>query len=146
MGIWVKLSFAVVKNMQSVFYSFTLHNKIYAYTTLHMKIGSWKSQLRKGAAELALLSLLSEEALSGTGLLDRMAEYSEIGLSDGTIYPLLKRLEREGRITGKWRLPEGNGRPTKHYSLTNDGKAALGQMQHAWSDFRDELTNLLGDA
>ncbi|MEL7453376.1 MAG: PadR family transcriptional regulator [Pseudomonadota bacterium] len=110
-----------------------------------MKLESWKSQLRKGAAELALLSLLGRDALSGTELLDRMADYSKIGLSDGTIYPLLKRLEREGRIAGDWKLPTGTGRPTKHYSLTEDGRIALAQMQQTWSVFRQELTALLGD-
>ena len=108
-------------------------------------VETWKSQLRKGAAELAVLALLDAQTLSGIGLLDALADRPEIGLSDGSIYPLLNRLEREGRIVGRWEAPNGGGRGQKHYALTADGRAALKAMRGAWIGFRDELTLIVGD-
>lgn len=110
-----------------------------------MSIEGWKSQLRKGAAELAVLALLDGKALSGIGLLDALGQRPEMGLSDGSIYPLLNRLEREGRIAGRWETPKGGGRGQKHYALTADGKAALKSMRSAWTGFRNELTAIVGE-
>jgi PadR family transcriptional regulator PadR len=109
-----------------------------------MDYEAWKSQLRKGAAELAVLALLEREELSGIGLLDVLAERPEIGLSDGSIYPLLSRLEREGRIAGIWSTPKGGGRGQKMYRLTADGKSALRKMRAAWDGFKWELSEILG--
>ncbi|OFW99914.1 MAG: hypothetical protein A3E78_04865 [Alphaproteobacteria bacterium RIFCSPHIGHO2_12_FULL_63_12] len=110
-----------------------------------MDVETWKSQLRKGAAELAVLALLETEAKSGIGLLDALELRPEIGLSDGSIYPMLNRLEREGRIEGRWRTPAGGGRGQKLYALTADGRAALKSMRAAWLGFRDELTMIVGE-
>ena len=110
-----------------------------------MDIESWKSQLRKGAAELAVLALLANGDRSGTGLLDELALRPDIGLSDGSIYPLLSRMEREGRIAGEWYTPEDGGRGQKRYRLTPEGTAALGHMRAAWMRFQSDLSLVLGD-
>jgi PadR family transcriptional regulator PadR len=111
----------------------------------NMDVEAWKSQLRKGAAELAVLALLDGAPKSGIGLLDDLEKRPEIGLSEGSIYPLLNRLEREGRIEGRWETPKGGGRGQKIYALTSDGRAALKTMRAAWNGFRDELTMIVGD-
>lgn len=110
-----------------------------------MDIETWKSQLRKGAAELAVLALLAKEVRSGTGLLDELAQRPDIGLSDGSIYPLLSRMEREGRIAGEWHTPGDGGRGQKRYRLTPEGTAALGHMRAAWARFQSDLSLVLGD-
>ena len=112
---------------------------------LVMDVESWKSQLRKGAAELAVLSILEGRPMSGIALLDHVKAYSEIGLSDGTLYPLLKRLERDGRVTGNWQLPDTGGRPTKTYTITKQGKGALKAMRATWVGFRRDLSDIVGD-
>jgi PadR family transcriptional regulator PadR len=109
-----------------------------------MDVEAWKSQLRKGAAELAVLALIGREERSGIGLLDALSERPEIGLSDGSMYPLLNRLEREGRIAGAWQAPKGGGRGQKIYRLTADGKLALKRMSAAWDGFRTELSEIVG--
>ncbi len=110
-----------------------------------MGIDSWKSQLRKGAAELAVLGMLREKDLSGIGLLDELSAKPEIGLSDGSIYPLLNRLEREGRIKGAWVTPKAGGHGQKKYSLTPKGRAALKVMSSIWNGFKVQLTTIVGD-
>lgn len=111
-----------------------------------MDVESWKSQLLKGAAELAVLSLLARSEASGAGLLDALAERPDIGLADGAVYPLLNRLEREGRIAGRWETPKGGGRGLKVYRLTTDGRSALKQMCAHWRGFRNDLDQLIGEA
>lgn len=110
-----------------------------------MDVESWKSQLRKGAAELAVLALLADSEASGARLLDTLAASPEIGLSDGSVYPLLNRLEREGRTLGRWETPKGGGRGLKVYRLTTDGRAAMKQMSALWRLFRDDLDGILGE-
>lgn len=110
-----------------------------------MNIDSWKSQLRKGAAELAILAMLDAEALSGLGIVDILATRPEIGLAGGSVYPLLNRLEREGRISGTWQQPETGGRALKIYTLTKDGRTALVRMRHEWRGFRDQLSQIVGE-
>ncbi len=110
-----------------------------------MDVETWKSQLRKGAAELAVLALLDGGAKSGIGLLDALEQRPEIGLSEGSIYPLLNRLEREGRVAGRWETPPGGGRGQKLYALTAEGRAALGSMRSAWRGFKNELSGIVGE-
>ncbi|MEL6360137.1 MAG: PadR family transcriptional regulator [Pseudomonadota bacterium] len=94
---------------------------------------------------MAILALVSKKPRSGTKILDALSVYEEIGLSDGTIYPLLNRLEREGRISGVWAAPTGGGRGQKIYTISKTGKDALDEMAEAWTGFRDQLTMIIGD-
>ncbi|MEP6343005.1 MAG: PadR family transcriptional regulator [Maricaulaceae bacterium] len=110
-----------------------------------MNIDNWKTQMRKGAAELTVLSVLNRQSLSGIGLLSYLKPFPDIGLSEGTLYPLLKRLERDGRLIGEWQLPENGGRPTKTYTLSPDGDAALKSMLTVWASFRDTLSDITGE-
>ena len=107
-----------------------------------MDIERWKTQLRKGAAELVVLTLLEREPASGVNLLKRVAAHSEIGLSGGALYPLLNRLEREGKIAGTW-APQEVGRPEKAYALTKDGTSWLASMRAERVKFDADLTAIL---
>jgi len=99
-----------------------------------MNVDSWQSQLRKGAAELVVLSLLCDRRLYGVELLERAGGSGGI-VSDGTLYPLLARLEREGKLAGEWLLPEDARIPRKYYRLTAAGEALVAEMQRLWRDF-----------
>lgn len=99
-----------------------------------MNIESWQTQLRKGAAELVVLSLLSRRELYGVELLDAAGGSGGV-LSDGTLYPLLARLEREGKLAAQWVLTDDAKIPRKYYRLTADGEALLAEMQKLWHEF-----------
>lgn len=109
-----------------------------------MDIGSWQSQLRKGAAELVLLSVLARGEAYGLEILGRIQAGGDL-VSEGSLYPLLNRLEKSGRIIGHWELPAEGGNPRKYYRLTEEGAALLGAMRHAWVDFRTTITTLVED-
>ena len=99
-----------------------------------MNVDSWQTQLRKGAAELVVLSLLRRRELYGVELLD-LAGGNDGIVSDGTLYPLLARLEREGKLAGEWALPQDAKIPRKYYRLTAEGEALVAEMQLLWRDF-----------
>jgi PadR family transcriptional regulator PadR len=107
-----------------------------------MDIEGWKAQLRKGAAEFAVLSLLGRKEMYGIELLDALSGAAGLGISDGTIYPLLKRLQSEGRIQARWE-PSVTGPPRKYYSLTSEGSVAMAAMGQAWAEFRLQLDRLV---
>lgn len=106
-------------------------------------ISSWKSQLRKGAAELAVLALLRRGEAYGLEILQALTHAGQLEISEGSIYPLLKRLEKGGKIQARWSdAPEG-GAPRKYYALSDAGRSALAEMEIAWAGFRDELSAIV---
>ena len=56
-------------------------------------------------------------------------------LSDGTLYPLLSRLEREGKLEARWTMPDDAKVPRKYYHLSNEGAALTEEMQRLWQEF-----------
>ena len=108
-----------------------------------MELESWKSQLRKGAAELAVLALLGKRDLSGIGLLDELSVGAYIGLSDGSIYPLLNRLEREGKLASRWDMDGETRHPRKYYALTPQGRKLFAQMREAWGEFDGAMNAIM---
>jgi PadR family transcriptional regulator PadR len=90
------------------------------------------AQLLKGLAELALLSLLEERAHYGLDILERLRSEAGLGLAEGTIYPLLHRLERAGLTKAEWRLEESSTHPRKYYALTDRGRTELTSQLTDW--------------
>ena len=99
------------------------------------------TQMRKGALEYCVLGLLTGrsryafeliEALGNTGMLT----------SEGTIYPLLSRLRRDGLVETEWR-ESNDGPPRRYYRLTTDGKRALKGFRDEWATFRAAVDAIL---
>jgi len=93
---------------------------------------SRQAQLLKGLGELALLDLLRERPHYGLEILDRLRVEAGVDLAEGTIYPLLHRLEKAGRVKAEWRLEEANARPRKYYALTAEGERDLATQLTEW--------------
>ena len=106
-----------------------------------MDLNSWQSQLRKGAAELVVLSVLAKGEAYGLQILDRANQVGEV-VSDGALYPLLTRLEKAGKIVARWDMVEGTN-PRKYYRLSEDGEAMLGEMRLLWRGFRQMMDLLV---
>jgi PadR family transcriptional regulator, regulatory protein PadR len=107
-----------------------------------MDIGSWQTQLRKGAAELVVLSLLSGGERYGLDILERAGGSGGV-LSDGTLYPLLTRLEREGKVEARWAMADDAKIPRKYYRLSAEGIALIGAMQRTWHEFSAFVTGAI---
>ena len=63
-------------------------------------------------------------------------------VTDGTLYPVLYRLERAGFVAVRWETPE-RGVPRKYYRLTETGRTELGRLKHEWNTFVTAMAQLL---
>jgi PadR family transcriptional regulator PadR len=91
----------------------------------------WDVQFRKGTLEMAILALLHHEPQFGLQILQRLHEFDSLRITDGTLYPLLDRLKREGVIDSYW-LQEGDDRPRKYYKLSAAGADKLSALHIRW--------------
>lgn len=80
-------------------------------------------QLRKGILELAILGALDRQSHYGFSLIKHLTGDSGIELTEGTIYPILSRLSREGLVSAEW-VESSQGPPRKYYALTESGLEA----------------------
>lgn len=110
-----------------------------------MDTTSWQSQLRKGAAELVVLSLLKDGERYGLEILESVGGEGGV-LSDGTLYPLLTRLEREGKVEARWAMAEDAKIPRKYYRLSDEGAALTGEMQRLWHEFSAFVTGAIRES
>src|ERR1051325_8818804 len=100
------------------------------------------TQLRRGVLEFCVLSLLRDEELYGFDLVRRLTDIEGMVTSEGTIYPLLSRLRRDGWVTTRW-VESESGPPRRYYSVTADGHRALREFAEQWRRFRDAVDQLL---
>ena len=100
------------------------------------------SQLRRGVLEYCVLSLLKDTNLYAFDLVRRLSEKDSLVISEGTIYPLLSRLRREGWVCTTW-AESIEGPPRRYYSLTPTGDGALVAFAAEWRRFRDAVDALL---
>ncbi|MGY6532043.1 PadR family transcriptional regulator [Glycocaulis sp.] len=107
-----------------------------------MNLDSWKSQMRKGAAEFAVLSALRDGELYGVELVRRLTGADGVGLSEGTVYPLLRRLQADGRLAARWETSD-TAPPRKYYSLTPAGRKAADGMLTFWRQFQTQLNAIV---
>jgi PadR family transcriptional regulator PadR len=100
------------------------------------------SQLRRGVLEYCVLSLLSDTSLYASDLVRRLGDSDGMVISEGTIYPLLSRLRREGWVSTTW-AESAEGPPRRYYTLTPVGQRALLDFAADWRRFRDAVDALL---
>lgn len=91
----------------------------------------WKSQFRKGFLELFLLEILSFEGRGyGLALMEKM-KATGVEVSEGTLYPLLMRMTKEGSVSAEWETPPV-GHPRKYYRVTEGGARLLAAMREEY--------------
>lgn len=93
-------------------------------------MGDFKKQINKGVLELAVLKLLNEKDQYGYAIMQQVSDRSDAQLlmKDGTLYPILYRLEDNGMIESYWQEQEGRGKPRKYYKITKQGRDELEKM------------------
>lgn len=104
-----------------------------------------RSQLLRGVLDLCLLSLIAEQPRYGFELVAALADNGLDLVSEGSIYPLLARLEREGFISS-YRAPSASGgAPRKYYRLTEAGRTELASGRTVWHAFSRHVGRILTD-
>ncbi len=104
----------------------------------------WDVQLRKGTLDMVILAALKGRSLYGLALLNLLQKLETTAITEGTLYPLLDRLNKEGVVTAKW-VQEGVTRPRKYYSLTDDGEAKLTILKERWRKSVSDMEFLLAN-
>ena len=97
-------------------------------------------QFKKGVLELCVLSLLSKEDFYGYELVKEIS--SNVRISEGTIYPLLRRLTKEGYFE-TYLKESSEGPPRKYYTLTDKGLEAKEQLSNEWFDFVSRVNSII---
>jgi PadR family transcriptional regulator PadR len=105
-------------------------------------VHKWEVQLRKGCLELAILASMWPGRLYGLEILRRLAEDSDLVLSEGTVYPLLGRLKDDGLLDAEWVEAEA-GHPRKYYRLTPAGRRRAQEMARVWARLSASVHGLL---
>jgi PadR family transcriptional regulator PadR len=104
---------------------------------------SWLGQLRRGVADRCVLALLEHEERYGFDLAKTLA-HARLIAGEGTIYPLLSRLRRDGLVETVWR-ESVEGPPRRYYTLTPAGAEALAQFRWQWRQLTAAVDQLVGD-
>ena len=100
-------------------------------------------QLKKGALELCVLALLSQHDSYAYEIASQLSD--SIGMGEGTIYPLMRRLQADGLV--ETYLEESpSGPPRKYYKLSAAGRRSFTSQQAAWSSFSGAVNQILGGA
>lgn len=107
-----------------------------------MTLTSWHEQLRRGGLELAVLLAVAPGPRYGLEIIRHLEEFTDLVVTEGTIYPILGRLTREGLLVSEWE-PDEAPHPRKYYRLTAGGRRRLDEMCEHWRDFTGKIDRLM---
>ena len=98
----------------------------------------------RGSLDLLVLKTLSLEPMHGWGISQRVQQISDgvLEVNQGSLYPALQRLEKDGLITSEWGTTDNNRR-ARYYRLTTKGRRALGEELENWRRFAAGLDAVL---
>ena len=102
-------------------------------------------ELKKGSAELLILSLVEDQPRHGydIGQLIEQRSSGALKFSVGSLYPLLYRLEKRGWIQGRWVEKPGQRR-RRYYRITAEGKKVLKAQKNSWREFVEAINSIAG--
>ncbi len=105
---------------------------------------SYSAQLRKGVIQMLVLQVLSVEPLYGYAIVKQLEALGDFVAGEGTVYPVLRRLEVDGLLVSEWQQPsDGNAR--KYYSVTAAGTAFLARSLEEWKRIDSAVRSMEGE-
>jgi PadR family transcriptional regulator PadR len=105
-----------------------------------MNIENAKSQMRKGMLEYCVLLLLKHRPSYASDIIQQLKS-AELLVVEGTLYPLLTRLKKDGLLTYRWE-ESTQGPPRKYYALSNEGEQFLAGLESAWEELSNTINYL----
>lgn len=107
--------------------------------------GRYEQQMKKGVLEMLVLKQLEREEQYGYQLISRLKSKSDgmFTLKEGTLYPILYRLEDEGLVSSRWSQPNGKEISRKYYAITPEGQDALLNLAALWNRFSMQVLKLM---
>ncbi len=110
-----------------------------------MTLEGWQEQLRRGGLDLAILLTVARGPRYGLEIIRHLEEFTDLVITEGTVYPILGRLTAEGLLTAEWNASEGP-HPRKYYRLTDSGRERLAVMAAHWKTFIAKIARLIDAA
>lgn len=104
------------------------------------QITQLRLELRRGIVVLAVLSQM-DTARYGYSLIQQLGEQG-LDIEEGTLYPLLRRLEKQGLLESEWEV--GESRPRKYYRISSSGRDVLNTLRTDWADTVAVMNRILG--
>jgi PadR family transcriptional regulator PadR len=98
------------------------------------------TSIRKGMLEFLILKIISADKVYVADMLDRLSK-TEFATQEGTLYPLLSKLRRDGLVDYEWQESEA-GPPRKYYELTTKGKSQLAELNDYWKSINATVNQL----
>lgn len=96
--------------------------------------------IRKGLLEFLILRIIANDKVYVADILKRLSD-TEFTTQEGTLYPLLSKMRREGLVDYEWQESDA-GPPRKYYDLTPKGKAQLAELNAYWKDINATINQL----
>jgi transcriptional regulator len=111
----------------------------------HIRVKLFDRELKKGSAELLILSLIEHRPRHGYEISKLIEERSDgvLKFNVASFYPLLYRLEERGFITGRW-VEKAGQRRRRYYQLNAQGKTVLKEQRNSWVEFVNAIDRITG--
>lgn len=106
----------------------------------------YESQMKKGVLDMLVLKLLAKEEKYGYQIISELKDQSEgrFTLKEGTLYPVLYRLEDDGLVESKWsEVKEKKQVPRKYYVITDKGREELTQIEKLWREIQKSVEGIM---
>src|SRR5438034_720088 len=105
-----------------------------------MSVNEKFTAIRKGLLEFLILKIIAADKVYVADILQRLSA-TEFATQEGTLYPLLSKMRREGLVDYEWRESDA-GPPRKYYELTAKGKAQLAELNDYWKEINATVNQL----
>ncbi len=107
-----------------------------------MSADTWQEQLRRGSLDLAILLSVVSGPRYGLAIIQHLEAFTDLVVTEGTIYPILGRLTREGWLDAYW-VDDEAPHARKYYRLTRAGTRRLAEMKTQWRAFVEKIERLM---
>jgi PadR family transcriptional regulator PadR len=108
-----------------------------------MNLENTQSQMRKGILEYCILVLISKGEVYASDIIHSLKE-AKLIVVEGTLYPLLTRLKNAGLLSYAWKESD-QGPPRKYYTLTENGKIFITELNNTWNELTQSVHKLTAD-
>ena len=109
-----------------------------------MDINEWRSQLKRGTLEFSILLMIAQGECYGYEIISRLEKNPILAAKESTIYPLLRRLLKEGVLSSTWRESAEGLPPRKYYTVTDAGREYLASMEKEWDSLLSAIDDIKG--
>lgn len=114
-------------------------------TGVNMVIDSWKSQIKRGTLEFCILLMINKRPYYGYEIMNKLDTWPVLSAKESTIYPLLRRLLKDGFLSSSWQETTEGLPPRKYYTITDKGREYLEAMSQEWENLLTAVKGIEGE-